>query len=114
MKPGLKRGLLIGGGVILVGAIVIANVAKGQGGRQGVQVDDVTLGDISATVRAPAKIQPETLVKLSANVPGEVVRLSVKEGDQVRKGQFLLQLDPARRGPSSTRARRPCMAPSPA
>ena len=95
MKPGLKRGLLIGGGAILLAAIVIANVAKGQGGRQGVQVDDVTLGDISSTVRAPAKVQPETLVKLSANVPGEVVRLAVKEGDHVRKGQFLLQLDPA-------------------
>jgi len=95
MKPGLKRGLLIGGGGILLAAIVIANVAKGQGGRQGIQVDDVTLGDISSTVRAPAKVQPETLIKLSANVPGEVVRLDVKEGDQVRKGQFLLQLDPA-------------------
>lgn len=93
MKPGVKRGLLIGGGVILLAAIVIANVAKGQGGRQGVQVDTVAVGNVTATVRAPAKVQPETLVKLSANVPGEVVRLSVKEGDSVRKGQFLLQLD---------------------
>jgi len=93
MKPGLKRGLLIGGGVILLGAIVIANVAKGQGGRQGVQVNDVAQGDISSTVRAPAKVQPETHVKLSANVPGEVVRIAVKEGDWVRKGQFLLELD---------------------
>ena len=93
MKPGLKRGLLIGGGVILVGVIVVANMAKGQGGRQGVQVNDVVQGDISSTVRAPAKVQPETHVKLSANVPGEVVRISVKEGDWVRKGQFLLELD---------------------
>src|SRR5437870_712277 len=93
MKPGLKRGLLIGGGVILVGAIVVANMAKGQGGRQGVQVNDVVQGDISSTVRAPAKVQPETHVKLSANVPGEVVRIAVKEGDWVRKGQFLLELN---------------------
>jgi len=95
MKPAVKRGLLIGGGVILLAAIVIANVAKGQGGRQGVQVDAVTLGPISSTVRAPAKVQPELLVKLSANVPGEVVRLAVQEGDPVKKGQFLLQLDAA-------------------
>ena len=95
MKPGLKRGLLIGGGVIVLAAIVIANVAKGQGGRQGVQVEAASVGTLSATVRAPAKVQPEVLVKLSANVPGEVVRLSVKEGDTVRKGQFLLQLDAA-------------------
>jgi HlyD family secretion protein len=93
MRPGLKRGLLIGGGVVLLAAIVIANVAKGQGGRQGVQVAAVAQGSLSSTVRAPAKVQPETLVKLSANVPGEVVRVAVKEGDPVRKGQFLLQLD---------------------
>ena len=93
MKPGLKRGLLIGGGVILLGSIVVANMAKGQGGRQGVQVNDVVQGDISSTVRAPAKVQPETHVKLSANVPGEVVRIAVKEGDWVRKGQFLLELE---------------------
>jgi len=95
MKPGLKRGLLIGGGVVLLSAIVVANIAKGRGGRQGVQVDPVTLGELSSTVRAPAKVQPETLVKLSANVPGEVVRLAVQEGDAVKKGQFLLQLDAA-------------------
>lgn len=94
MKPGLKKGLLIGGGVILLSAIVIANIAKGQGGRLGVQVDKVGKGSLSSTVRAPAKVQPETLVKLSANVPGEVVRLAVKEGDAVKKGQFLVQLDP--------------------
>src|SRR6267143_1102405 len=93
MKSGLKRGLIIGGGVLLLAAIVIANVSKGQGGRLGVQVEDARMGDISSTVRAPAKVQPETMVKISANVPGEVVRLAVKEGDSVRKGQFLLQLD---------------------
>jgi len=94
MKAGVKRASLIGGGVVLLAAIVIANIGKGQGGRQGVQVEEAVLGDISSTVRAPAKVQPETLVKLSANVPGEVVRLAVQEGDRVRKGQFLLQLDP--------------------
>ena len=94
MKPGVKRASLIGGGVVLLAAIVIANIGKGQGGRQGVQVEEAAVGDISSTVRAPAKVQPEVLVKLSANVPGEVVRLAVREGDPVRKGQFLLQLDP--------------------
>lgn len=50
-------------------------------------------GSVASTVRAPGRVQPVTQVKLSANVPGEVVRLAVKEGDVVRKGQFLLQLD---------------------
>src|SRR5204863_209467 len=71
------------------GALVDAEAQR----RQRVQVNDVVQGDISSTVRAPAKVQPETHVKLSANVPGEVVRIAVKEGDWVRKGQFLLELD---------------------
>lgn len=93
MKARTKRILLIGGGAVVVLAIVVANLSKEAGGTQGVQVAEAKIGDVSSTVRAPGKIQPETLIKLSANVPGEVVRLAVKEGDQVRKGQFLLQID---------------------
>jgi len=95
MKPGVKRGLLIGAGALLLAVIVVANVAKGRGGQLGVQVEDAKVGELSATVRAPAKVEPETMVKLSANVPGEVIRVAVKEGDYVRKRQFLLQLDAA-------------------
>jgi HlyD family secretion protein len=93
VKPRTKRILLIGGGAVVVLAIVVANLSKEAGGTQGVQVAEAKIGDISSTVRAPGKIQPETLIKLSANVPGEVKRLAVKEGDRVRKGQFLLQID---------------------
>jgi len=93
VKPRAKRTLLIGGGVVLLAAIVVANLARQAGGALGIQVADAKVGEVSSTVRAPGKVQPETLVKLSANVPGEVVRLAVKEGDQVHRGQFLLQLD---------------------
>jgi HlyD family secretion protein len=93
MKPRTRNIVLIGGGVLLFAAIVVANVARGGGGKTAVQAADVKRGKIAATVRAPGRIQPVTQVKLSANVPGEVVRLAVKEGDVVRKGQFLLQLD---------------------
>src|SRR5207249_12056407 len=89
---GLKRGLILGGGGLLLVAIVVANVSKGQGGRLGVQAEDAKMGDISSTVRAPAKVQPENMVKISANVTGEVVRLAVKEGGGGRKGGFWLQI----------------------
>jgi len=93
VKPRTKRFLLIGAGAVLLLAILLSNLARQAGGAVGVQVAEAKVGEISSTVRAPGKIQPETLVKLSANVPGEVVRLAVKEGDRVRRGQFLLQLD---------------------
>lgn len=88
-----KRWTLIGAGVLLVAVIVAANLRRGAGGQIAVQAGDVKRGSIAATVRAPGRVQPETQVKLSANVPGEVVRLAVHEGDPVRKGQFLLQID---------------------
>ena len=43
---------------------------------------------------ASGKIQPKRLVNISADTPGRVVNLAVNEGDRVKKGQFLLQIDP--------------------
>jgi HlyD family secretion protein len=93
MKAKTRTILLVSGGAVLLAAIVVANLARGGGAKTAVQAADVKRGKIASTVRAPGRIQPVTQVKLSANVPGEVVRLAVKEGDVVRKGQFLLQLD---------------------
>src|SRR5437773_662578 len=50
--------------------------------------------DLDAVVSASGKIQPKRLVNISADAPGRVVDLAVNEGDRVRKGQFLLQIDP--------------------
>jgi HlyD family secretion protein len=93
MKTRQRNILLAAGGIVLLTAIIVANLARGGGSKIAVQAADVRRASISSTVRAPGRIQPVTQVKLSANVPGEVVRLDVKEGDVVRKGQFLLQLD---------------------
>jgi HlyD family secretion protein len=45
-------------------------------------------------VSASGKIQPKRLVNISADTPGRVVNLAVNEGDRVKIGQFLLQIDP--------------------
>src|SRR5262245_30338418 len=50
--------------------------------------------DLDAIVSASGKIQPKRLVNISADTPGRVVNLAVGEGDRVKKGQFLLQIDP--------------------
>lgn len=73
--------------------IVVANVLRASGGKTAVQVGEVRKGTVTSTVRAPGRVQPETMVKISAYVPGRVERVAVQEGDRVRRGQFLLQLD---------------------
>lgn len=90
---GRTKALLIGGGALLVILVIAANVARSSGGKTAVQVGEVKKGTITATVRAPGRTQPETMVKISADVPGKVTRLAIKEGDQVRRGQFLMQID---------------------
>src|SRR5262245_41888526 len=50
--------------------------------------------DLEAIVSASGKIQPKRLVNISSDTVGRVVNLAVNEGDRIRKGQFLLQIDP--------------------
>jgi len=49
---------------------------------------------IIETVSANGKIQPETDIKISPYISGEVIQLNVKEGDKVAKGQLLAKIDP--------------------
>ena len=50
--------------------------------------------DITQLVTATGKIQPEIEVKIAPEVSGEIVAITVKEGDVVRKGQLLLRIKP--------------------
>ena len=59
-----------------------------------VRIEAVEKRDLVATVTASGQIQPRTKVDVSADVTGKIIKLSVKEGDIVKQGQFLLQIDP--------------------
>jgi len=74
--------------------LVAGNVARQSAGKVvPVQFARVRREDITARVRAPGKIEPRTQVKVSADVMGKIVQLPVKEGDRVKKGELMLQLD---------------------
>ena len=59
-----------------------------------VAVEAVRSRDLEAIVSASCKIQPKRQVNISANTMGRVTRLAVEEGQRVRSGQFLLEIDP--------------------
>jgi HlyD family secretion protein len=63
---------------------------------QGIPVTAETIQrrDLEAIVSASGKIEPQKTVNISAQTMGRVTRLAVKEGDRVKAGQFLLQIDP--------------------
>ena len=50
--------------------------------------------NIIETVSANGKIQPETELKITSDVSGEIVEMLVKEGEQVKKGQLLCRIKP--------------------
>lgn len=101
-----KKWLWIGLGAAVVLILVAVNMAA-QGGKKGmpVQLARVRTEDITSKVRAPGKIEPKTQVKISADIMGKVTHLAVKEGDKVKKGQLLLQLDPVQRSTDQVQAR---------
>jgi HlyD family secretion protein len=90
-----KKMFFIGGGVVLVALISIGALTRREKGSP-VQVSTVSKENLQAKVSANGKVQAVKKVDISANVMGRVTRLAVKEGDPVKAGQFLLEIDPSR------------------
>ena len=59
-----------------------------------VTVETLRRRDLDAVVSASCKIQPQRQVNISATTMGRVTRLAVQEGQRVKAGQFLLEIDP--------------------
>jgi HlyD family secretion protein len=91
MKLGLFAGLL----VVAVGAIVALGAAKGKNKPVEVRMEKVGTRDLVAVVTASGKIEPDTKVDVLSDIQGRITRIGVKEGDLVRKGDFLIQIDAA-------------------
>jgi HlyD family secretion protein len=81
---------------VLIALLVVAKLTGLIGGEkmEKVTVEKAATRKIIETVTASGKVQPETEVKLSSEVSGEVVELLVKEGDIVKKGQLLFKVRP--------------------
>jgi HlyD family secretion protein len=83
---------------VIVLAIVIIGVTSAMKGRNKateVRVEKVQKRDLVASVTASGQVQPHTRVDVSADISGRIVRLAVKEGQMVTRGQFLLEIDPS-------------------
>jgi HlyD family secretion protein len=90
-----NKKILIGVGVtVILAAIVFANLKFRQQSGTTVNVEAVQKRDLQAIVSASGKIQPHNSVNISADTMGRVTNLAVDEGIRVKKGQFLMQIDP--------------------
>ncbi len=91
-----KKKLLIGLGILVIVLIVIAifKPKKGSESELEVNTSKVEKRNIVEIVSATGTIQPEKEVKISPEVPGEIIELNVKEGDKVKAGRLLVRLNP--------------------
>src|SRR5262245_48706696 len=85
----------------ILGAVVLLGVA-GAGatmlGNKDRNLPKVTTAKVQrrslvSRVTCNGKVQARKKVELSANIAGQVINLAVREGDRVKKGDFLLQID---------------------
>jgi HlyD family secretion protein len=90
-----KQLWILGGGlaVVVIGGLSLAGMKD-----KGIPVQVATVGkeNLQSKVSANGKVQAVKKVDISANVMGQVTKLAVKEGDSVKAGAFLMEIDPAR------------------
>ena len=100
MKLGLFSILILAA----IGVPLILGAARGNKGAVDVRMDTVKRQDLIASVTASGRIEAKTSVDISADITGRITRIAVKEGDVVRKGQFLIQIDPSQYEAAVSRA----------
>src|SRR3989440_9733131 len=88
-----KKIAIITGVVVLLLAIVGFTVHQSHKNVVTVQTGKVQRLDLASVVSASGEIKPKTYVNIGANAFGKITKLYVKEGDRVRKGQLLAQLE---------------------
>jgi HlyD family secretion protein len=91
-KPKWAIGLIL---VAAVGATLTMSAAKRGSKSTDVRMEAVQKRDLVASVTASGQVRPQTKVDVASDVSGKIEKLSVKEGQMVKKGDFLLQIDPS-------------------
>jgi HlyD family secretion protein len=84
------------GGVFLAGVVMVLvlTAAKKRDKSVEVRIEAVQNRDLVSSVTASGQVRPQTKVDIASDVSGKITKLSVKEGQLVSAGQFLLQIDP--------------------
>jgi HlyD family secretion protein len=95
MKLTRNKKILIGVGVVVVlGGIAYANVRFKRTPGVTVNTEAIQKRNLEAIVSASGKVQPKRFVNISADTVGRVTHLAVNEGDRIKAGQFLIEIDP--------------------
>ncbi len=81
-------------GVVVLGLVALVFLGSNRENIITIQTEKVEKRAITQIVTATGKIQPEVMVKINAEVSGEIIELAVREGQRVSKGQLLVRIKP--------------------
>lgn len=87
--------LVTGLAVLAIGGVVAFRINQKKHAGTEVRLEQVSRRDLVSSVTASGKIEAKTSVDISADITGRIIDIAVREGDLVKRGQFLLQIDPA-------------------
>jgi HlyD family secretion protein len=88
-----KKIVLIAGALLLLVIILGVTISQSRKNVAVVQTAKVQRQDLVSVVTASGEIKPKTYVNIGANAFGKIVKLHVREGEHVKKGQILAQLE---------------------
>ena len=95
----MKNKVLIIAGSLITLLIIVSLIGRRMGWIGGVKPIEVEIyqagsGSITELVTASGEIQPEVEVRVSPEVPGEIIELNIMEGDFVDEGKLLVKIRP--------------------
>src|ERR1035438_794957 len=88
-----KKILIVAGAVLVLVVIVSVTVYQSRRNLVTVQTGKAQKQNLNSVVSASGEIKPKTYVNIGANAFGKIIKLHVREGDHVKKGQLLAQLE---------------------
>jgi len=89
----VKRWLIIVVAVVALAAIIFFSVRSGGPKGEKVHTEAAERKTIESVVTAPGQIDPKVKVNISAHIVGKIEKLYFNEGDTVRRGQKLVELE---------------------
>ena len=89
----MKKALIVTGVLVVLALIIWASLRDSGPRGTEVEVQAAEIRTVSSRVKATGEITPEKRVDISAKVVGEIINLPVVEGQTVRTGQLLLEIE---------------------
>ncbi len=95
MSRGAKLGLFAVIAVVVIAGLVMAGSARKANRATDVRMEAVGRRDLVAAVTSSGQIEAKSQVSLSSEVTARILKIHVKEGDMVKAGELLVELDQA-------------------